>query len=85
MSGLLEESQIYSSERPEYLNYGSAGFVVGHEIMHGFSDAEYLTDIWTGDAMSERDYEDRIKCYVDQYGNVTEPTTNMKVSNNDIQ
>lgn len=79
MSGLLEESQIYSSERPEYLNYGSAGFVVGHEIMHGFSDADYLNHVWAGDAKSKRIFDERVECYVDQYGNVTEPTTNMKV------
>ena len=29
---------IFSSSRPKYLNYGAVGFVIGHEITHGFDD-----------------------------------------------
>ena len=29
---------FFDAERPSYMNYGSLGYVVGHEITHGFDD-----------------------------------------------
>ena len=43
----------FSSSRPKYLNYGALGFVIGHEITHGFDpqgsqmdDQGSLVDWW---------------------------------------
>ena len=34
-AGILT-SVMFNSERPKYMNFGAIGFVMGHEITHGF-------------------------------------------------
>jgi len=67
---------FFSGDRPHYMNYGGIGYVIGHEITHGFDDHGRLYDktgnlrAWwrreTGDK-----YTERAHCMLRQYGNFT--------------
>lgn len=83
-AGILQ-GQFFRADRPRYMNYGAIGFVIGHEITHGFDDQGRqfdkqgnLVDWWKPDTKTA--YLKKAKCIVEQYGNYTEPMTNLKVS-----
>lgn len=66
------------------MNYGAIGFVIGHEITHGFDDQGRqfdlngnLVDWWKADTKTR--YLEKAKCIIEQYGNYTEPSTKLKV------
>merc|ERR1712226_1583615 len=57
-------------------NYGAIGFVVGHEITHGFDDQGSqkdgegnLVDWW--EAETKKRYLEKAQCIIDQYANYT--------------
>lgn len=66
------------------MNYGAIGFIIGHEITHGFDDMgrQYdsdgsLRDWWqpkTADLFLEK-----AQCIIEQYGNYTDPATKLQV------
>jgi neprilysin len=67
------------------MNYGAIGAIIGHEITHGFDDQGRqfdsngnLVDWWekaTADA-----YVEKSQCIIDQYGNFTEPLTELNLN-----
>ena len=67
---------FFDVDRPLYMNFGAIGFVVGHEITHGFDDQGSqkdgegnLVDWWEPE--TKRKYLEKAQCMIDQYGNYT--------------
>jgi len=74
-AGILEGA-FFQEDRPLYMNYGAIGFVVGHEITHGFDDQGSqkdgegnLLDWW--EPATKKRYLEKAQCIIDQYGNYT--------------
>lgn len=71
---------FYTKDQPAYLNYGGIGYVIGHELTHGFDDQGRLYDAqgnlhsWWSDADATR-FKDKAQCIIDQYNNFTVPGT----------
>ncbi|XP_055637521.1 neprilysin-2 isoform X1 [Toxorhynchites rutilus septentrionalis] len=85
-AGILQ-GQFFSYDRPKYMNYGAIGFVIGHEITHGFDDQGRqfdkngnLIEWWQPD--TKKAYLEKARCIIEQYGNYTEP--NVKLNLNGI-
>ncbi|KAF9168715.1 hypothetical protein DFQ26_002615 [Actinomortierella ambigua] len=75
---------MYRAGAPEYLNFGGIGFVVGHEITHGFDangrqfDSKgFLRDWWGKDTVTR--FNANAQCIIDQYSSFTVriPSTNV--------
>ncbi|XP_013101017.2 neprilysin-4 [Stomoxys calcitrans] len=70
--GILQPNYIWSSSYPYAYNFGTLGFVVAHEIFHGFFGVGRLCDIkgnllnWW-DTESETHFRQHARCFVDQY------------------
>ena len=74
-AGIIDDI-FFQEDRPNYMNYGAFGFVVGHEITHGFDDEGSQ---WDGDGNlvnwweleTKKRFLTRAQCIVDQYSNFT--------------
>jgi predicted metalloendopeptidase len=83
-AGILQ-GQFFSADRPRYMNYGAIGFVIGHEITHGFDDQGRqfdengnLFEWWAPDTKTK--YLERARCVIEQYGNFTDLLTGLKLN-----
>ncbi|XP_056631851.1 neprilysin-2 isoform X2 [Diorhabda sublineata] len=83
-AGILQ-GVFFNSERPRYMNYGAIGFVIGHEITHGFDDQGRQFDKngnlvdWWQETTKER-FDEKAQCIIDQYANYTVPELNLQLN-----
>ncbi|KAI8332777.1 hypothetical protein BD560DRAFT_360723 [Blakeslea trispora] len=73
--GILRKP-MYSTDFPEYLNFGNLGAIISHEFVHGLDNVGkrlngtgHLHDWWTPQATKE--YEERQQCFIDEYSAVS--------------
>lgn len=83
-AGILQ-GVFFSADRPRYMNYGAIGFVIGHEITHGFDDQGRqfdkdgnLVDWWQ--EKTKKAFVEKAQCIIDQYGNYSVPELKLNVS-----
>ncbi|CAL1682614.1 unnamed protein product [Lasius platythorax] len=83
-AGILQGT-FFSNDRPRYMNYGAIGFVIGHEITHGFDDQGRqfnkegnLVDWWEPE--TKEHYLRRAECIIYQYGNYTVKDVGMNLN-----
>ncbi|KAK1997368.1 endothelin-converting enzyme 1 [Colletotrichum falcatum] len=69
----IQQRPLYDVGYPSYINYGGMGAVLGHELTHGFDNAGHhfapngSLAAWF-DESSERAFDDRARCFAEQYG-----------------
>ncbi|XP_017031208.1 neprilysin-2 isoform X2 [Drosophila kikkawai] len=83
-AGILQ-GHFFNAQRPKYMNFGAIGYVIGHEITHGFDDQGRqfdvkgnLRDWWQPD--TQKAYLAKAKCIIEQYGNYTEKATGLNLN-----
>ncbi|XP_032676208.1 membrane metallo-endopeptidase-like 1 isoform X2 [Odontomachus brunneus] len=75
------QDPFFTPGMPLAVNYGGIGMIVGHELAHSFDSIGMLYDEF-GNKFSwhtketNKAYEEKVKCFVDQYDNFTFDTTN---------
>ncbi|KAG1661063.1 Peptidase M20 domain-containing protein 2 [Nymphon striatum] len=87
-AGVLQDV-MYMKNRPHAMNLGGAGFVIGHEISHGFdnrgstyaADGTY-TNWWSNSTKLE--YDKKVQCFKTEYGKYDYPHVENKKLNTNI-
>lgn len=77
--GILQDV-FFQEGLPSYMNLGSIGAIIGHEITHGYDDegSQYdgegrLIDWWSN--KTEQEFNEKKDCFIHQYGNIVDPAT----------
>ena len=76
---------FFDHELPFSMNFGGIGIVIGHELTHAFDSngAKYdghgkPVNWWTPETLAT--FNERTKCFVDQYSAVHDPLSGANVS-----
>lgn len=79
------QGHFFAGDRPNYMNYGGVGYVIGHELTHGFDDLGRLynadgnlAEWWHPE--TKRAYLEKTQCIIEQYGNYSDKTVNMSLN-----
>ncbi|XP_058805565.1 neprilysin-2-like isoform X2 [Phymastichus coffea] len=76
---------FFQSDRPQYINYGTIGTMIGHEIIHGFDNQGRKYDKYGNrknwwESNTEKNFIKKAKCIVEQYNNYTVPEVGLNVN-----
>ncbi|KAH8306214.1 hypothetical protein KR018_004262 [Drosophila ironensis] len=89
MAGILHPP-AYHRSWPNSLKFGTLGYLVGHELTHGFDtvgssfdSAGQIRNWWS--KKSEAVYAERTKCFVDHYNRYVIPEINRKINGQETQ
>ncbi|KAK5645944.1 hypothetical protein RI129_004408 [Pyrocoelia pectoralis] len=83
-AGILQ-GFFFNKDRPNYMNYGVLGFIVGHEMTHGFDNRGRLFDKegqirnWWSEK-TKAAFLEKAQCIIEQYGNYTLPEFNLTIN-----
>ncbi|GFT19377.1 neprilysin-2 [Nephila pilipes] len=74
-AGILQNA-FFNKDRPHYMNFGAIGYVIGHEITHGFDDRGRQFDkdgnnVNWWDTTTDELFKKKARCIIEQYGNYT--------------
>ncbi|XP_055904939.1 uncharacterized protein LOC129940579 [Eupeodes corollae] len=89
MAGILHPP-VYHPYLPKSLNYGSLGYILGHEITHGFDnvgsnfDSNLTLRNWWSEK-SSKVFEERLNCFAQHYNEYTVPEINRKLNGTNAQ
>ncbi|XP_043465937.1 neprilysin-2-like isoform X2 [Leptopilina heterotoma] len=90
ISPALLRGIFFNENRPRYMNYGSLGYIIGHEITHAFDNngRNYdklgnLVDWW--EAESSENFLSKAECFNHQYEDYTVPEVDSKIRGNKTQ
>jgi len=78
------QSPFFSNDRPQYMIYGGIGYIIGHEIIHGFDNKGRQYDMngdkvdWWAEETNKR-FLEKEKCFINQYGNYSVHGLDLKV------
>jgi endothelin-converting enzyme len=85
----LMQSPVFETTRPEYLNYGSFGALVGHEITHAIDPRGRHFDVngnykdwWS--YYTDRQYKEKSKCFEDEMSHALESKGTATSAGHDI-
>ncbi|RZC36911.1 endothelin-converting enzyme 1-like, partial [Asbolus verrucosus] len=88
-AGILQDV-FFDNDRPQYMNYGGIGYVIGHEITHGFDDRGRqfdkngnLVNWWQ--PKTKEAFDSKAQCIINQYGNITVPEINLNLNGKNTQ
>ena len=76
-AGVLRD-KLFDPDRPQYLNYGTIGKIIGHEFIHGFDDIGRKDDedgnalVWWEPEIN-RNFQKKIQCIVKQFTKYNDP------------
>jgi len=72
-AGIIQDT-FYSNDRPQYMNYGAIGTLIGKEINHYFVEIAKTYNYKT-----EYNYGRKKMCIIEQFYNYTNDVINRKV------
>ncbi|CAI5443240.1 unnamed protein product [Caenorhabditis angaria] len=75
---------FYKNEGQDFINYGSLGNIIGHEITHAFDDYGSQFDEFGNirnwwDEHTKKVFKNKTQCFVEQYNRSIEPLTGKNV------